>query len=97
MTMAIDFQTLTFEYRRSSDQNGEAPLHPVVVIGAGPVGLATAIDLAGRDILDAVQTSVNPKVIDVPNTSFGQPTIDGVSAASSQVRTPPAASHWPSD
>ena len=28
---------------------------------------ATAIDLAGRDILDAVQTSVNPKVIDCPN------------------------------
>ncbi|MHC4346202.1 MAG: flotillin-like FloA family protein, partial [Planctomycetota bacterium] len=27
---------------------------------------ATAIDLAGRDILDAVQTSVNPKVIDCP-------------------------------
>ena len=27
---------------------------------------ATAIDLAGRDILDAVRTSVNPKVIDVP-------------------------------
>ncbi len=44
--MAIDFQALTFEYRRSSDQDGDAPLHPVVVIGAGPVGLATAIDLA---------------------------------------------------
>lgn len=28
---------------------------------------ATAIDLAGRDILDAVRTSVNPKVIDCPN------------------------------
>ena len=27
---------------------------------------ATAIDLAGRDILDAINTSVNPKVIDVP-------------------------------
>ena len=27
---------------------------------------ATAIDLAGRDILDAVKTSVNPKVIDCP-------------------------------
>ncbi|MGM0440715.1 MAG: flotillin-like protein FloA [Chlamydiota bacterium] len=27
---------------------------------------ATAIDLAGRDILDAVRTSVNPKVIDCP-------------------------------
>src|SRR5438876_1381118 len=38
---------------------------------------ATATDLAGRDILDAVQTSVNPKVIDVPNQSMGQITIDG--------------------
>jgi uncharacterized protein YqfA (UPF0365 family) len=28
---------------------------------------ATAIDLAGRDVLDAVQTSVNPKVIDCPD------------------------------
>lgn len=28
---------------------------------------ATAIDLAGRDIKDAVQTSVNPRVIDCPN------------------------------
>lgn len=27
---------------------------------------ATAIDLAGRDVLEAVQTSVNPKVIDTP-------------------------------
>ena len=27
---------------------------------------ATAIDLAGRNVLDAVQTSVNPKVIDCP-------------------------------
>lgn len=29
---------------------------------------ATAIDLAGRDILDAVKTSVNPKVIDCPSS-----------------------------
>lgn len=28
---------------------------------------ATAIDLAGRDLKDAVQTSVNPRVIDCPN------------------------------
>ena len=47
---------------------------------------ATAIDLAGRDILDAVQTSVNPKVIDVPNASFGQPTIDGVAQDGIQLR-----------
>src|SRR5205085_7775713 len=47
---------------------------------------ATAIDLAGRDILDAVQTSVNPKVIDVPNPTFGQPTIDGVAKDGIQLR-----------
>lgn len=33
---------------------------------------ATAIDLAGRDILDAVRTSVNPKVIDCPDRAHGE-------------------------
>jgi uncharacterized protein YqfA (UPF0365 family) len=33
---------------------------------------ATAIDLAGRDILDAVRTSVNPKVIDCPDKEHGE-------------------------
>ncbi|MEZ5839424.1 MAG: FAD-dependent oxidoreductase [Hyphomicrobiales bacterium] len=38
-----------FEYRRSPDQDAETPVrHPVVVVGAGPIGLATAIDLAQR-------------------------------------------------
>ncbi|PID91311.1 MAG: hypothetical protein CSA96_08970 [Bacteroidetes bacterium] len=31
-----------------------------------PFNMATAIDLAGRDVLDAVQMSVNPKVINTP-------------------------------
>jgi uncharacterized protein YqfA (UPF0365 family) len=34
---------------------------------------ATAIDLAGRDMLDAVQTSVRPKVIDCPTPTRGRP------------------------
>jgi uncharacterized protein YqfA (UPF0365 family) len=33
---------------------------------------AAAIDLAGRDVLDAVATSVNPKVIDCPDPTRGQ-------------------------
>lgn len=33
---------------------------------------ATAIDLAGRDLLDAVKTSVNPKVIDCPDSAHGE-------------------------
>jgi len=48
--------------------------------------LATAIDLAGRDILEAVQTSVNPKVIDCPNAASGKVTIDAVARDGIQVK-----------
>src|SRR5580692_1739486 len=51
-----------------------------------PWRTATAIDLAGRDILDAVQTSVNPKVIDVPNPALGRTTIDGVAKDGIQLK-----------
>ncbi|MBL9149345.1 MAG: flotillin-like protein FloA [Phycisphaerae bacterium] len=47
---------------------------------------ATAIDLAGRDILDAVQTSVYPKVIDCPNPASGKQTIDAVAQDGIQLR-----------
>jgi uncharacterized protein YqfA (UPF0365 family) len=47
---------------------------------------AAAIDLAGRDVLDAVQTSVNPKVIDVPNAVSGRQTIDGVAKDGIQLK-----------
>jgi uncharacterized protein YqfA (UPF0365 family) len=40
---------------------------------------AAAIDLAGRNVLEAVQTSVNPKVIDCPDARrHGRNTLDGV-------------------
>jgi len=40
-----------FAYRRSPDQDAHTPVrHPVVVLGAGPVGLATAIDLGQRGL-----------------------------------------------
>jgi 3-(3-hydroxy-phenyl)propionate hydroxylase len=51
MTMAIDYQQLSFEYRKSADQQRESPArHPVIVVGAGPVGLSTAIDLARQGV-----------------------------------------------
>ncbi|MDR2029286.1 MAG: flotillin-like protein FloA [Treponema sp.] len=43
-----------------------------------PFQRAAAIDLAGRDVLEAVRTSVNPKVIDCPDTAKGKHTIDAV-------------------
>ena len=39
---------------------------------------ATAIDLAGRDVLDAVRTSVYPKVIDCPDPKKTAGTLDAV-------------------
>ncbi|MCB5175898.1 FAD-dependent oxidoreductase [Microvirga lenta] len=40
-----------FGYRRCPDQDRPSPAHhPVVVVGAGPVGLCTAIDLAQRGV-----------------------------------------------
>lgn len=47
---------------------------------------ATAIDLAGRDILDAVQTSVKPKVIDCPDPNKGRDTIDAVAQDGIQLK-----------
>jgi len=51
MQAQVDFQRLTFDYVRSRDQGVATPArHPVVVVGAGPVGLALAIDLAQREV-----------------------------------------------
>ena len=47
---------------------------------------ATAIDLAGRDILEAVQTSVNPKVIDCPDPAKSRGTIDAVAQDGIQLK-----------
>jgi uncharacterized protein YqfA (UPF0365 family) len=51
-----------------------------------PWSTATAIDLAGRDILEAVHTSVNPKVIDCPSASGPRPTIDAVAKDGIQLK-----------
>lgn len=49
---ASDRRTLfRYAYRRSSDHDRRAPArHPVAVVGAGPVGLTAAIDLALRGV-----------------------------------------------
>jgi 3-(3-hydroxy-phenyl)propionate hydroxylase len=49
--MDTDYQRLEFEYVRSQDQAAPQPArHPVIVVGAGPVGFATAIDLARQGV-----------------------------------------------
>jgi uncharacterized protein YqfA (UPF0365 family) len=71
---------------------GNVPKTATAVIAAHKAGIdlpwriAAAIDLAGRDVLDAVKTSVNPKVIDCPDPSKGRPTLDGVCKNGIQLR-----------
>ena len=52
--MFDDRYTLAFKaypYERSADQDAEAPVrHPVVVMGGGPIGVATALDLGRQGI-----------------------------------------------
>ncbi len=48
---------------------------------------ATAIDLAGRNVFEAVQTSVDPKVIDCPNPrQYGRNSLDGVAKDGIQLK-----------
>jgi len=49
--------------------------------------VAQAIDLAGRDLLDAVRTSVNPKVIDCPDPKRSSGTLDAVSGDGIQLKS----------
>ncbi len=46
---------------------------------------AAGIDLAGRDLLDAVRTSVTPKVIDCPNPASGKTEVAAVAKDGIQV------------
>jgi uncharacterized protein YqfA (UPF0365 family) len=48
--------------------------------------VAQAIDLAGRDVLDAVRTSVYPKVIDCPDPRKSAGTLDAVAADGIQLK-----------
>lgn len=47
---------------------------------------ASAIDLAGRDVLEAVRTSVDPKVIDCPDGRNNRGTLDGVAKDGIQLK-----------
>ena len=90
MKAGVDLSTNQLETHYLSGGNVPSVVNALIAANRArislPFDIACAIDLAGRDILDAVQTSVNPKVIDVPNPGHGRPTIDGVAKDGIQLK-----------
>ncbi|QDV07693.1 SigmaW regulon antibacterial [Planctomycetes bacterium Poly30] len=70
---------------------GNVPRVVAAIISANKAGLdldfktATGIDLAGRDVLEAVRTSVTPKVIDCPDPTKGKSEVAAVAKDGIQV------------
>jgi len=72
---------------------GRVPLVVQALIAANKAGIreldfkrAAAIDLAGRDVREAVQTSVYPKVIDCPGRNSGRESLDAVAKNGIQLK-----------
>ena len=67
--MEVDYQKLELPYRKTADHEAARPArHPVIVVGAGPVGLSMAIDLAQQGVRvvvldDDVKLSVGSRAI----------------------------------
>ena len=85
-------QVATKDLEQHYLSRGNVPKVATALIAAHKAGYdldwrkGAAIDLAGRDILDAVKTSVNPKVIDCPDANKGARTLDAVARNGIQLR-----------
>lgn len=86
-----DFSTGLLESQYLAGGNIERITQALVVAHRAGIELdwdiAAAVDLAGRDILEAVQLSVNPKVIFCPDPEVGRgDTLDGVAKDGIQLK-----------
>ncbi|WP_417386696.1 flotillin-like protein FloA [Gimesia sp.] len=86
-----DIPTQAFEAHYLAGGNVHRVVHALIVAHRARIDLdwdtAAAIDLAGRNIISAVETSVDPKVIDCPDPKkSGRPTLDGVAKDGIQLK-----------
>ena len=86
----LDYDTAPLEAHYLARGNVPSVVRALIAADKAKIDLgfdrACAIDLAGRDVLDAVRTSVNPKVIDCPDPTKGRQTIDAVAMDGIQLR-----------
>jgi 3-(3-hydroxy-phenyl)propionate hydroxylase len=52
--MPVTYTNPVYAYRRSADQDARGARHPVIVVGAGMVGLGMALELAARGVRTVV-------------------------------------------
>ncbi|MEC9475926.1 MAG: flotillin-like protein FloA [Planctomycetota bacterium] len=85
-----DVQTDKLEAHYMAKGNVRRVIQALVAANKANINLnfdqAAAIDLAGRDVLDAVRTSVLPKVIDAPSRDQARTTVDAVAGDGIQLR-----------
>ena len=86
----IDVPTNMLEAHYMAGGRVDRVIRAMIASGKAKIDLgwdrATAIDLAGRDILEAVKTSVDRKVIDCPSQISGKLTVDAVAQDGIQLR-----------
>ena len=86
----IDVPTNMLEAHYMAGGRVDRVIRAMIASGKAKIDLgwdrATAIDLSGRDILEAVKTSVDPKVIDCPSQISGKLTVDAVAQDGIQLR-----------
>jgi uncharacterized protein YqfA (UPF0365 family) len=90
MKAGLDYDTPQLEAHYLARGNVQNVIRALIAADKAKIDLgfdrACAIDLAGRDVLDAVKTSVNPKVIDCPDPAKGRQTIDAVAMDGIQLK-----------
>ncbi len=90
MKAGLDYDTPQLEAHYLARGNVPNVIRALIAADKAKIDLgfdrACAIDLAGRDVLDAVRTSVNPKVIDCPDPTKGRQTIDAVAMDGIQLK-----------
>jgi 3-(3-hydroxy-phenyl)propionate hydroxylase len=75
--MDTDFQKIEFPSVRQADRSGDPQrLRPVVIVGAGPVGLSMAIDLARQGILTVLLDDDNKLSAGSRAICFAKRTLD---------------------
>ncbi|MFH1304220.1 MAG: flotillin-like protein FloA, partial [Planctomycetota bacterium] len=87
----VGIETQALEAHYLAGGNVHRVVHALIVAHRASIDLdwdtASAIDLAGRNIISAVETSVDPQVIDCPDPKkSGRSTLDGVAKDGIQLK-----------